>query len=190
MSETTTGNNTSLEADAEEAQHENGNGIASPEAVPAAAADEPSGEASHDVGATQQVEGDEKKDKISNRDENRNERENDKEATGTAKVEPDASTPELTGVPKSITVEELPATVRARMDEVLHVENDSAMRQDTRLINFLGEVEESQVSSWPGATNVQASNRSAWIKTRVLREYLRRQPFDSNFAIVRAYRCA
>lgn len=41
--------------------------------------------------------------------------------------------------------ENLSAAVRARLDDVLHSDEDQAMRADVRLIKFLREVEESQV---------------------------------------------
>lgn len=46
---------------------------------------------------------------------------------------------------EGMTVGDLPSAVRARMEEVLNDEEDGTMRGDSRLINFLGEVEESQV---------------------------------------------
>lgn len=53
--------------------------------------------------------------------------------------------PSSTSGKKAITVEDLPPKVQARMDEVLHQVEDAGMREDARLINFFGEVEESQV---------------------------------------------
>lgn len=44
-----------------------------------------------------------------------------------------------------ITVEDLPKTIRKRLQEVLHEVEDASMREDSRLINFLGEVAEAQV---------------------------------------------
>lgn len=46
---------------------------------------------------------------------------------------------------QSTDAENLSAAVRARLDEVMHSEEDQAMRVDARLIKFLREVEESQV---------------------------------------------
>lgn len=49
------------------------------------------------------------------------------------------------GLAGGVKREDLAAAVRARMDEVLKEGEDNEMRQDARLVNFLGEVEEAQV---------------------------------------------
>ena len=53
------------------------------------------------------------------------------------------------GLAGGVKRENLAAAVRRRMDEVLKEGEDDEMRQDARLINFLGEVEEAQVCSEP-----------------------------------------
>lgn len=65
--------------------------------------------------------------------------------------EPNAGAKVATDAPQPVSNKEvkaaahLSAPVRARLDEVLHSAEDKAMLEDARLINFLSEVEESQV---------------------------------------------
>lgn len=58
-------------------------------------------------------------------------------AVGTGSPPPAAAAP--------IRIEDLSTTVREKLEEVLKGEDDGAMREDTRLVNFLGEVAEAQV---------------------------------------------
>lgn len=51
----------------------------------------------------------------------------------------------VVGLVGGVKLEDLAPAVRKRMDEVLQKGEDGEMRQDVRLINFLGEVEEAQV---------------------------------------------
>lgn len=59
----------------------------------------------------------------------------------------------LVGLAGGVKREDLAAAVRSRMDEVLKEGEDDEMRQDARLINFLGEVEEAQVCRGSPLTN-------------------------------------
>jgi len=54
--------------------------------------------------------------------------------------------PGTVGLVGGVKLEDLAPAVRTRMDEVLQKGEDDEMRQDVRLINFLGEVEEAQVT--------------------------------------------
>lgn len=146
--ENRTNNNSSTEGTAAaggvtEAQHENGNGfVAGDAALPS---DEPSARVGDGVGNAPTEHDGNKKNVEGN--ENRDAGHSGKPAEGRMETASErVPTTEPTGAPRSIKVEELPVAVRTRMDQVLHVENDAAMRQDARLINFLGEVDESQVS--------------------------------------------
>ena len=51
----------------------------------------------------------------------------------------------VVGLVGGVKLEDLAPAVRKRMDEVLQKGEDDEMRQDVRLVNFLGEVEEAQV---------------------------------------------
>lgn len=62
-------------------------------------------------------------------------------ASGTGGAESKAQV----GLSGGVKLEDLAPAVRARMEEVLQEGEDDEMRQDARLVNFLGEVEEAQV---------------------------------------------
>ncbi|CAM9951699.1 unnamed protein product, partial [Discosporangium mesarthrocarpum] len=90
--------------------------------------------------------------------------------------------PDLVSLPKTgpvqiSRVEELPASVQSRINEVLHPVEDSGMRDDARLLNFLAEVEEGQALaalneyySAVSETSVQIRNKPAYLMG-ILRKY-------------------
>lgn len=177
-----TGNNAAADAVEDAAgasgvKLENGNGVAAAEAT--AGGDQASGEGNEGVGDVERGH-DSKDNKDAGKDINAsgNSAKSNEGQTETVGEGASSST-EPTGAPRSIKVEELPAAVRARMDEVLHVENDKTMRQDTRLINFLGEVEESQVSvlHWTG---VQRSESKCTETKSFVSRHPNRPSFGSN----------
>ena len=69
----------------------------------------------------------------------------DKSAPKSAADAADAPAPAVAAPTTGIEVKDLPAAVRTRMEEVLVGGEHESMREDARLVNFLGEVAEAQV---------------------------------------------